>query len=151
MTYIRCFNSPVGTIKISSDGENITGIEFAGNGQCSNNDDIPLLVEAEKQFTEYFSHKRKAFSLPLKVSGTDFQKAVWKEISKIPYGKSAAYKDLALALGNPKACRAVGNACGKNPVPIIVPCHRVVSATGEGGFTGGMAIKRLLQETERNN
>ena len=79
-----------------------------------------------------------------------FQKLVWKEIEKIPYGKTKSYKDIAIQIGNPKSSRAVANACGKNPLPLIIPCHRVQAKSGIGGFTGGLGIKKFLLELETN-
>ena len=148
-TYKRRFDSPVGMLQILSDGVNITEVRFTNKAVNAVNDDIPSLMEAEKQIKEYFVGTRKTFTVPVKTEGTDFQKAVWKAMSEIPYGDKITYKALASATGNPKACRAVGNACGANPIPIIIPCHRVISSAGEGGFSGGINIKRFLLELEK--
>lgn len=86
-----------------------------------------------------------------KLSGTPFQKRVWKAIQKIPYGKTLTYKELAKKVGSPNAYRAVGSACGKNPLPIIIPCHRVVASNGIGGFTGGLKLKKKLLKLEQND
>ncbi|MDD4124150.1 MAG: methylated-DNA--[protein]-cysteine S-methyltransferase [Eubacteriales bacterium] len=147
--YIRSFASPVGMLQILSDGENITEVRFSDKAVNAVNDAIPSLLEAEKQIQEYFIGTRKTFTVPVKTEGTNFQKAVWKAMSEISYGDKITYKGLASAAGHPKACRAVGNACGANPIPIIIPCHRVISATGEGGFSGGINIKRFLLELEK--
>lgn len=151
MEYIRYIASPVGVIKISSDGEYITNIDFSAQKPDVTSDDLPLLIQAEKELAEYFEGKRIDFTLPIKAKGTAFQKQVWNAISQIPYGKTISYKNIAESLGKPKACRAVGNACGANPVPVIIPCHRVLAVSGEGGYTGGMAIKRYLLELEKKN
>ena len=110
-----------------------------------------VLDELEKQLNEYFSGTRKEFSLPLMPDGTDFQKKVWKELEKIKYGQTKTYEDIASALGNKKAARAVGGANNKNPIAIIIPCHRVIGKNGNlVGYAGGLDIKRKLLEIENN-
>lgn len=102
-----------------------------------------------KQIKEYAQGKRKTFDIKLNMQGTDFQKRVWKALCTIPFGKTASYKDIAIKIGNDKACRAIGMANGRNPIPIIVPCHRIINANGElGGFSSGLKIKRELLELE---
>lgn len=110
-----------------------------------------LEKECESQIEEYISRKRKSFSLPLQMSGTEFQKKIWKEMIKIPYGKTISYKELAQKIGKPKAYRAVANACGANKIPIIIPCHRVVASKGLGGYSSGIKIKQKLLQIEKNN
>ncbi len=112
-----------------------------------------LLVMASKQIEEYFSGTRKIFDLPLDLQGSEFQKRVWKELRKIPYGKTCSYKDIALALHDPNASRAVGTANGRNPLCIIIPCHRVISSDGSlGGYSGGIDKKvKLLHLEEKHN
>lgn len=106
---------------------------------------IKSLAQAVEQLEEYFSGKRKKFDLPLHFQGTEFQKKVWKQLSKIPYGKTYSYRDIARKIKNEKAVRAVGTANGKNPFCIIVPCHRVIAADGTlGGYTGGLKLKTRL-------
>lgn len=108
------------------------------------------IPEAEKQLGEYFRGKRKGFELDLDPIGTDFQRKVWAELAKIPYGETRSYSDLARGVGNPAATRAVGSANGRNPLCIIVPCHRVVRASGEiGGYAGGLEHKAFLLELEK--
>jgi len=103
-----------------------------------------------KQFDEYFRGKRRQFEVPLRFSGTEFQRSVWNELLKIPYGATTTYGELAKRIGNPKAVRAVGLANGQNPIPIIVPCHRVIGANGKlTGFGGGLQNKALLLRIER--
>jgi len=112
-------------------------------------DNSPLLQEATKQLTSYLSGKVTKFDLPLQLQGTKFQKSVWEETAKIPFGKTVSYKELAVKIGCLKGARAVGNALGKNPVPIIIPCHRVLAANNKlGGFTGGTDIKKILLNIE---
>lgn len=109
------------------------------------------LAKTRKQLSEYFAGKRKSFSLPIaidKLPATAFQRRVWKAMTKIPYGRTVTYKKLAQMAGSPNASRAVGNACGKNPLPIIIPCHRVVASNGIGGFSGGINTKKQLLRLE---
>ena len=102
-----------------------------------------------QQLDEYFSGERTCFDLELELSGTDFQKQVWLELARIPYGRTISYGELARRIGNPKASRAVGLANGKNPIPIIIPCHRVIGKNGKlTGFGGGLDVKAYLLELE---
>ena len=111
---------------------------------------VRVLQKSVRQFGEYFAGKRKSFDLPQDVAGTPFQIKVWKELSKIPYGETCSYKTVAAAVKNSKAVRAVGSANGKNPLCIIVPCHRVIAHDGSlGGYSGGLDIKMRLLELER--
>jgi len=114
-----------------------------------NTPEIKTLALAVEQLDEYFSGARKKFDLSLDAQGTDFQKSVWKQLSKIPYGKTYSYQDIARKIKNPKAVRAVGTANGKNPFCIIVPCHRVIAADGTlGGYNGGLKLKTQLLDLE---
>lgn len=106
--------------------------------------------DAIQQIKEYMSGERKCFDIKLNPQGTDYQKKVWKALEKIPYGEVRSYKDLAIAIGNPNASRAVGSANGKNPIPIIVPCHRVIGANGKmTGFAHGIEAKKKLLAIEK--
>lgn len=108
-----------------------------------------ILKQAATELEEYFAGQRKKFDVPLDADGTEFQKRVWKELSKIPYGCTVSYLDVAKKI-NPKAVRAVGTANGKNPLGIIVPCHRVIASDGSlGGYSGGLKIKMQLLELEK--
>jgi methylated-DNA-[protein]-cysteine S-methyltransferase len=112
----------------------------------------PLIKEAAKQLDEYFNKKRKNFNLPLILNGTDFQKKIWNALQNIPYGKTCSYGELAAITGNPKACRAVGMANNRNPIAIIIPCHRVIGHDGSlTGYAGGLDLKRELLELENKN
>lgn len=104
----------------------------------------PVLESAQSQVQEFLTGARREFDLKLELRGTEFQKQVWQALREIPYGQVVTYGQLAQKVGRPKASRAVGQANGANPIPIIVPCHRVVSSTGLGGYGGGLPIKRLL-------
>ena len=109
----------------------------------------PILIETERQLSEYFVGRRTAFDLPLEPSGSEFQKKVWRALTEIPFGQKRTYLDLANAIGSPKAYRAIGAANGKNPISIIVPCHRVVGANGAlTGFASGLEAKAKLLALE---
>jgi methylated-DNA-[protein]-cysteine S-methyltransferase len=113
------------------------------------NDRNPLLLEAERQLRAYFAGQLRDFQLPLDIAGTDFQKRVWDQVAAIPYGKTRSYLQIAVAIGSPMGVRAVGAANGANPVPIVVPCHRVIGAHGKlVGYGGGLAMKKRLLELE---
>ena len=109
------------------------------------------MAECLRQLTEYFKGRRQKFSIPLVLEGTDFQKAVWRQLQKIPFGQTASYGDVARAVGSPRAFRAVGNANNKNPIPLIIPCHRVIGSDGKlVGFGGGIWRKEWLLEHEQS-
>jgi methylated-DNA-[protein]-cysteine S-methyltransferase len=112
--------------------------------------ETPLIKKAAKQFDEYFKKNRQNFDLPLVLRGTDFQLKVWKALQKIPYGQTRSYGELAAMIGNPKACRAVGMANNRNPITIIVPCHRVIGHDGSlTGYGGGLELKQKLLDLEK--
>ena len=112
---------------------------------------LSKLTNEINQVQQYFAGKRKSFDIPISLYGTDFQKKVWREISKIPYGHTISYSDLAERVKNKNALRAVGTACGKNPTPIVIPCHRVISKDGSiGGFGGGVSLKEKMLKIERD-
>lgn len=138
---------PIQFIAIHSDGKVITEVKL-GARVHSDAQLPPVLEKAVVQFKEYFAGKRQNFDLPLQLNGTPFQTRVWKALQKLKFGESATYQTLAQRVGNPNSARAVGNALGKNPIPLIVPCHRIVSSNGIGGFTGGLPIKRYLLSKE---
>ncbi|MDC7126561.1 MAG: methylated-DNA--[protein]-cysteine S-methyltransferase, partial [Spirochaetales bacterium] len=113
------------------------------------NDDF--FDEAKKQIIEYFEGTRKVFNLKLSPEGTDFQKKVWKALLDIPYGETRSYQDIAKNIGNPKACRAIGNANNKNPIPLIIPCHRVIGKNGNlVGYGAGIDLKKTFLDIERD-
>jgi methylated-DNA-[protein]-cysteine S-methyltransferase len=143
------FDSPIGAITVEASNEKITRLTI---GQRSPDlRSSKTLVEAKKQLTAYFAGKLTKFDLPVDLHGTDFQKAVWKQIAKISFGKTLSYADIAGKLGKPLASRAVGGAVGSNPVPLIVGCHRVLGASGKiTGYSGGdgLPTKRWLLNLE---
>ena len=111
-----------------------------------------LIKEAHRQFSEYLEGEKKVFDLPFKMQGTEFQKRVWKALCNIPYGETRSYKQIAEAIGNPKAVRAVGMANNKNPLLVLVPCHRVIGANGQlVGYASGLEKKRFLLQLENPN
>ena len=141
-------NSPVGAITIFEFDEQIVAVDW---GFVEDMEPSPVLNEAKAQLNAYFDGKLDIFDLPLAPDGTDFHKAVWDAMCKIPRGKTATYKDLAIAAGAPTAYQAVGTACGLNPIPIIIPCHRVLASGGKpGGYSGdgGLETKRALLKIE---
>jgi len=114
--------------------------------------ETPLIKNTAQQLDEYFNKKRKIFDIPIKLNGTDFQKKVWNTLLKIKYSEKRSYGEIAAMSGNPKACRAVGMANNRNPIVIIVPCHRVISSDGSlTGYAGGLELKQALLELEAEN
>jgi methylated-DNA-[protein]-cysteine S-methyltransferase len=112
--------------------------------------ETPLIIKTVKQIDEYFNKKRSIFNLPLAPHGTDFQVKVWKALQTIPYGETRSYGEIAAVIGNPKACRAVGMANNRNPIAIIIPCHRVIGHDGSlTGYAGGLKIKQKLLDLEK--
>ena len=143
------FDSPIGAITVEASNEKITRLTI---GQSSPDlGSSKTLREAKKQLTAYFAGKLVKFDLPVELQGTDFQKAVWKQIAKTGFGKTVSYAEIAAKIGKPLASRAVGGAVGSNPVPLIVGCHRVLGATGKiTGYSGGdgLPTKRWLLTLE---
>ena len=141
-------SSPIGYLTVTEQDDAITSIVFGGTA-----DTIPataLLREAKQQLDEYFSGVRRAFDLPLAPRGTAFQRRVWTALESIPYGETRTYAQIASAVGSPKACRAVGMANHCNPLPIVVPCHRVIGSGGQlTGYAGGLNTKRFLLALEQ--
>jgi len=142
--------SPIGIIKLTATDDAITSILFEFDASKKEREKPnEILLECKKQLHEYFSGRRKKFELPLKLVGTGFQKSVWETLQKIPYGKTVSYLDVAKAIENPKAVRAVGMANNKNRIPIIIPCHRVIGEDGKlTGYAGGIWRKGWLLEHE---
>jgi methylated-DNA-[protein]-cysteine S-methyltransferase len=151
MMRLECtIDSPVGLLGLAATDEGLTACEFARDGTPTPIPDHPHLKRAVRELDEYFRGKRRGFDVSLAVDrGTEFQRRVWKELSKIPYGETWSYRDVATKIGRPAAVRAVGAANGANPIAIIVPCHRVIGADGSlTGYGGGEARKRFLLDLE---
>lgn len=146
------FSSPVGTLTLTEEEDALTGLYFGRLSRQGQEVLSPVLEETARQLSEYFSGKRREFSLPLSPKGTEFQLRVWRALETIPYGETRSYGDMARLIGSPKACRAVGMANHRNPISIIVPCHRVVGANGSlTGYGGGLDAKRFLLDLEQQN
>ena len=148
MLYQSKYNSPIGELYIKADDYSLLSVSFSSkeNAISSENE---IIKNTKKQLDEYFSRRRKIFDLPLNPTGTEFQKKVWAELIKIPYGQKRTYKEIAFLVGNPKAVRAVGSANNKNPIAIIIPCHRVIGSNGNLiGYRGGLDKKQILLNIE---
>lgn len=147
---VRCkiyYDSPAGCLEIVQEGDAICRISFgsAAGEEKTRQEATALLMEARSQLEEYFAGKRREFALPLALKGTEFQLRVWDCLQQIPYGETRSYGEIARMAGNPKACRAVGMANNRNPVSIVVPCHRVIGANGSMvGYGGGLSLKKKL-------
>ena len=158
-TYTTTKPSPVGDLMLASDGESLLGVWFtphrhgpSGHESWHTDDTLPVLVEAGRQLTAYFERDLKYFDLPMTLRGTPFQRSVWAVLREIPYGETMFYGQLAERIGCPAGARAVGLANGRNPISIIVPCHRVVGATGNlTGYGGGLERKQHLLDFERRS
>lgn len=147
------YNGTIGTYCLEENNNTLTHLWLGSRIlPATDRQDVketPLLREANAQLTAYFERRLKKFSLPLAPAGTTFQLKVWELLQQIPYGETTTYGQLAVRTGNPKASRAVGMANGRNPLPIFIPCHRVIGAGGKlTGYTGGLNIKQILLETE---
>lgn len=148
--YIRLIHTPIGKMIAAADENAITSLDFTNESELIQNSDTPLLLQLDEELHEYFAGKRKVFTLPLSVQGTPFQKQVWETLLTIPYGATISYAQEAKLFGNPKAVRAVASANGRNPIAILIPCHRVIaSGGGLGGYSGGIDKKELLLELEQ--
>jgi methylated-DNA-[protein]-cysteine S-methyltransferase len=151
--YYTHLASPIGKLLLLSDGEKLTGIQFPRNQSKSVpadwKRDAGPFDEVIRQLRAYFAGELTEFDVPLNLQGSPFERKVWSMLCKIPYGKTVSYGHIAGKIGQPKAFRAVGLANGKNPIPIIVPCHRVIGSNGSlTGFGGGLPLKRWLLERE---
>lgn len=157
------FETPIGTLRIASTQTGLAHLELPrsnGRGfagwlsryvpEARREPAFAPQREAVRQILDYLAGKRRDFELPLDLRGTPFQLQVWKELARIPYGETRSYGDVARAIGNPGAVRAVGLANGSNPLPLVIPCHRVIAAGGRiGGYGGGLELKRRLLAMER--
>ena len=140
--------SPIGPLTLTGTEDALTRLSFGG-GQAGAGSPSPALELAARELEEYFAGVRREFTVPLAPVGTAFQLAVWSALREIPYGATASYRDIAVRLGKPGGAVAVGQANSRNPIPIIIPCHRVIGAGGQlVGYTGGLEIKRFLLRLE---
>ena len=150
--YGETYQSPIGALTILSGDKGIKAIKFYEDEKVKAQGRTNEMTRwAVKELEEYFQGKRKAFTVPCVPKGTDFQKRVWEALIQIPYGETRTYKEIAAAAGNPKASRAVGMANNRNPIPIIIPCHRVIGTNGSlTGYAGGLKVKEYLLKLESN-
>ena len=151
MKHIHFVDTPVGRIGLIGDGDALVQLLLPGEcapGDCAQ-DMTPVLMEAGRQLRAYFAGEPRAFDVPLAPRGTPFQQSVWRALVAIPYGETRTYAQIARQLDRPKSCRAVGGANHANPIPILIPCHRVIGASGTlTGYRGGLDMKRALLRLE---
>lgn len=142
------YKTKIGEITLSENGQAITGLHFGATNLVI--EETTLLKNAAKQLDEYLAGSRRIFEIPLFFNGTTHQNLVWNALKNIPYGKTYSYKQIAETIGHPKSARAVGTANNKNPIPIFIPCHRVITTNGDlGGYKGGLKLKEFLLTLER--
>lgn len=142
--------TPLGPMTVASDGTAVTHVLFGTHVLEGRAAPTELTNRTANELQEYLAGKRTAFDIPLAPAGTEFQHAVWKALQNIPYGQTRSYADIAAVVGNPKATRAVGSANNRNPIAVLIPCHRVVGSNGKlTGYAGGLALKQRLLDLER--
>ena len=152
MEKIFFYDSPVGKLIIGEENGAITRVTWTQLPKAYLQEETELISKCKQQLDEYFAGKRMTFDLLLAPKGTEFQQKVWSALQDIPYGEVYTYQDIAAAIGNPKGCQAVGGANGKNPIAIIIPCHRVIGKNGKlVGYAGGMENKKFLLELEKSH
>lgn len=152
MTDSYTFNTPIGFLTIREEEQKLTELFWEANSVQTMKNELhsDFLYEVYTQVNEYLTGRRKQFDVPLKYQGTQFQQSVWQELQKIPYGETRSYQEIAAVIGNEKAVRAVGQANNKNPIMIIIPCHRVIHKNGDiTGFACGLEVKQYLLELEK--
>ncbi len=148
--YKKFYNSPLGWLELVSDSEALLMVSFVEQRGTESADIPDVLVNSRRQMEEYFDGRRREFDLPLMTNGTEFQEKVWAELKRLAYGETVSYGEIAKRIDNPRAVRAVGGACNRNPIGIVIPCHRVIGADGSlTGFAPGTEFKRKLLEMER--
>ena len=148
MTFSTQFPTIVGALTLEGDDRALTRVGFGAAGAPQG--DAKAVARAAIQLEQYFAGERKEFDVDLELDGTEFERRVWDEVRAIPYGQTASYAEIARRIGRPDACRAVGRANGRNPLAVIVPCHRVVGSDGSlTGYAGGIAMKRALLDLEQ--
>lgn len=162
---VAFYECEYGLMKINYENDKVIALDIISKGKRTkgSNNIYKLILDYKaiktsltelvyKEFLEYFMGQRKYFDFPFELRGTDFQKRVWQELLKIPYGEIRSYKDIAIGIGNPKACRAVGGANNKNPILLLIPCHRVIGSNGSlTGYAAGLGLKSELLRLEKKN
>ncbi len=150
-----CFrDTSIGRIGIEEENDNIISVYFESDMLQHGREEgeTPLLRQAFEQLEDYLTGRLTEFALPLEPKGTPFMRAVWRKLREVPYGQTASYQDIATAVGNPKAVRAVGQANNRNPIPIFIPCHRIIGKNGKlVGYGGGLELKEKLLELEKRH
>ena len=150
MIFSTMFHSPAGTIVLEGDDRRLTRIGFGVPAAPAG--DSAAAAAAAIQLEQYFAGERTSFDLDLELAGTPFERRVWDELRAVPYGETASYAEIARRIGRPSACRAVGRANGRNPIAVVVPCHRVIGSDGSlTGYAGGIEMKRALLDLERHH
>ncbi len=145
------YQAPLGTLVLLSDGHALTGLDFAKNQETATEEDAPIFAETRRWLDLYFSGKKPSFIPPLKPQGTPFQQKVWHELLNIPYGATVSYGEMARRI-NCRSAQAIGQAVHRNPIAIIIPCHRVIGADGSlTGYASGIDIKRQLLQLEKGS
>ena len=158
MNSTKQLDSPIGRLRLVATDQGLShllfdqqvGEDLESAGDEVEADDHPVLAAATAQLAEYFAGRRQEFDIPLDLTGTEFQRAAWSALASVPFGETRSYRQQAEAIGRPKAVRAIGAANGKNPVPIVLPCHRIVGSDGSlTGYGGGLPIKEFLLNHEQ--
>lgn len=157
MSYYKWIETPLERVLLTSDGQFLTGLylanqkHFPAQTECwTEAPQLDLFIQTQQQLAEYFAHDRQHFDLPLEPQGTEFQKQVWQHLCNIPFGETISYGMLAQRIGQPTASRAVGAANGRNPIAIVIPCHRVIAGNGKlTGYAGGVDRKQWLLQHEQ--
>ena len=158
MNSTKQLDSPIGRLRLVATDQGLShllfdqqvGEDLESAGDEVEADDHPVLAAATAQLAEYFAGRRQEFDIPLDLSGTEFQRAAWSALANVPFGETRSYRQQAEAIGRPKAVRAIGAANGRNPVPIVLPCHRIVGSDGSlTGYGGGLPIKEFLLNHEQ--
>ena len=149
MEYLAKYKTQIGILTVTASADAVTGVFLSEKDGISHAS--ALTDRTAEQIREFLDGKRRAFDLPVLADGTPFQQSVWRSLQKIPYGQTRSYAQIAAQIGRPAAVRAVGNACGANPVLLLIPCHRVVAKHGIGGFSSGISLKERLLALEQGS
>lgn len=152
MPYTVLRDTPIGSVTVIADDSAVTAIRFGALTGAVDPPATSLLFAAKEELTAYFAGRLRTFSVPVCPQGSSFSKRVWEALREIPYGQTVSYGEIAARIGSPNAARAVGMANHRNPIPIIIPCHRVIGANGKPvGYAGGLSVKTILLNLEREN
>jgi methylated-DNA-[protein]-cysteine S-methyltransferase len=150
MTFMATLLSLIGPLEVVGTDLGISRIDFGSRKNITSKPN-PQERRCMEELVQYFENRRRRFSVPIEITGTPFQRKVFKAMQTIPFGETRTYSEIAEAIGKPTAVRAVGNACGRNPMPILIPCHRVIGSNGIGGYSGGTSKKKWLLKHEKSS